>query len=365
MTDTIFNIENTEWEDGSSLLILGQRPALHDSINVKHPKLFDLYKLQKSIDWQEDEIDLEQSRMDFESCPKSISEIMMMNLSWQWEIDSIASRTFAVLLAPFITNSEFWSAIQKNSEIETLHALTYSEIIRQCRVDTKTIIESILKNEQITDRSPHLVDALLDLQRAGAEYTLGLIPNDQNLFNRVFKGIIAMYILERLQFMTSFAATFAIGEQGYMIGICKSVQKISIDELTCHCEVLKYVIMWTLANDPRGRIFKNECMDDIILFKKEGKKKDMRFNKNMFSEGRKMVGLNYAVMNEWYDYNEYFVDLTLGLRDEDPTIKNPLKFMENWFDIDKSQSAPQEQDNNNYVKNTANQDISDSEIFEF
>ena len=57
----IFNKENTEWKDGKSSLILGQKPAIFDSINRKHPELFKLYKKQKSIDWSEDEAKRERS----------------------------------------------------------------------------------------------------------------------------------------------------------------------------------------------------------------------------------------------------------------------------------------------------------------
>ena len=73
----MFNNDNTEWKEGKYSLFLGQEPALYDSINVTHPKLFDLYKRQKAMDWSEDELSLEQSRIDMQSCPEEIKDIMV------------------------------------------------------------------------------------------------------------------------------------------------------------------------------------------------------------------------------------------------------------------------------------------------
>ena len=70
----MFNNENTEWKEGKYSLFLGQEPALYDSINVTHPELFKLYKRQKAMDWSEDELNLEQSRIDMDSCPVEVKD---------------------------------------------------------------------------------------------------------------------------------------------------------------------------------------------------------------------------------------------------------------------------------------------------
>lgn len=56
---------------------------------------------------------------------------MIKNLSFQWENDSLA-KSIITLFAPFLSNNEACAMMMKQSEMEVLHALTYSEIIRQC-----------------------------------------------------------------------------------------------------------------------------------------------------------------------------------------------------------------------------------------
>lgn len=360
----IFNRKNTEHVVGSDLLILGQAPALYDSINVSHPELFNLYKKQKSMDWQETECSLIQTRIDLDTCPIGIRDVMLYNLAYQWEIDSMASRSFAILLAPFITNAQFWSSLLKNTEIEVLHALTYSEIIRQCIKDPKDVFDLVLKTKQIEDRSSAIIIVMEDLKKAGAEFTLGIVPNDQKLFNRVYLGIVAMYLLERISFMSSFASTFIMAEQGYFKGACDLVQKIAIDELDYHAAALKYVIEHLSTKDSRGVIAAQECKEQIKELFNSAIKQEYSWNKFLFSEKRQVVGLNEQLANQWADFNGWFAKQTLGIEQKSTPPQNPLKYMEHWLNLDLTQNAQQESSGNNYSIVALKDDLLD-EVFDY
>ena len=109
----------------------------------------------------------------------------------------------APLFAPFVTNSEFWAALMENSNMEVIHALSYSEIVRQCVADPNEVFKLSVQNDKTIQRAVKVVSVFDELQKAGAAYTLGIIGKDQETYNVVFKGLVALYILERLQFMAS------------------------------------------------------------------------------------------------------------------------------------------------------------------
>lgn len=363
---SVFNFKNTEWETGQHGLFLGQEPGLYDSVNVHYPEIFSIYKLQKSIDWSEDEINLEQSRLDLLSCPKSTYDIMLENIAFQWEADSVASRAIAPLLAPFITNSEYWAAVQKVSEIEVLHALTYSEIVRQCVANPNEVFSRVMHNSNVLDRLTVVATVFNDLQITGAKYTLGIAKNDQSTYNVIFKAIVALYCLERLQFIASFAATFAIVEQGYFQGIGKLVQKIMQDEIGCHAELDRLVLVTELKTE-RGQVAMAECYDEIVSIITSIVDAEKAWNRYLFSNGRTIVGLNIPLLDEWVDYNasamaKTFMPTSFTIN---APATNPLKYMENWLDINKFQNAQQEGDGNNYALNTVVNNVDDSEILEF
>jgi ribonucleoside-diphosphate reductase beta chain len=362
---TVFNVANTEWRDGKYQLFMGQEPALYDSINVNQQRLFDLFRQQVSQRWMDNEFNHEQSRIDLLSCPRSVYQTMLLNLSFQWELDSVASRAIAPLFAPFVTNSELWAVLMENSNMEVVHALTYSEIVRQCVPNTKEVFDMVMLNENTIGRALKVVSVFDELEKAGAEYKLGIRTNDQDTYNIVFKGVAALYILERLQFMSSFAATFAVVEQGYFQSIGKAVQKIMLDEIACHAATDSAILNIEMAT-ARGKIAWEETKDDLKAFVDEVVAQEFKWSNYLFSEGRAIVGLNPVLLNEWVLYNAQAVYDDLKLENPHPRIeKNPLPWMMNWIDIDKHQNAMQEADGNNYALNVVKNDVADDEELEF
>lgn len=360
---TVFNQSNQEWKEGKYSLFLGEAPALYDSINVTHPRIFELYKQQKSADWSEDEIDLEQSRIDMMLCPPEVREVMVENLALQWEADSVAARAIVAAFAPFITNSEYWAALLKVSEIEVLHALTYSEIVRVCMANPEDIFARIMQSEDITGRMEPVVAAFNELIEIGAKYRLKMVSKDE-CYPVVMKGLVALFCLERLQFVDSFAATFAVVESGWFQGIGKLVQKIMQDERFIHAELGKYAIQTELSTERGKQWFEQnkQVVQDIIDAVVQV---EYNWNKHLFSDGRKVPGMfTESLGYDWIDYNAQDVYDVFSLEPKRRVKNIPLKYMENWLDLNKTQNANQEGDQANYRLNIIVDDMSD-EIIEW
>jgi ribonucleoside-diphosphate reductase beta chain len=359
----VFNTENTAWKEGKYPLFLGQAPALYDSVNVTYPKLFSLYKLQKSIDWAETEVSLEQSRIDMANCSGDARELMIENICYQWEADSIAARSIAVCFGPFITNSEYWAAVLKVAEIEVTHSLTYSEIVRQCIPDPTEVFERILNNEFLDNRMRTIGKVFHDLKIAGAKYTLGLL-SDEEAYPIVMNGLVALYCLERLQFMDSFAITFGVIEDTQQfIGIGQLVAKIAQDEFFVHQALQGEAIKIELQTE-RGiqwRIQHESTIADIVREVHEG---EHAFNRYIFEErGWKVNGLSLSRCGEWIDWNAKDVYELLYLPHNIKVNQNPLKYMEHWLNLDAIQNANQETNNTNYVLNSVIDDVDDTTDF--
>lgn len=360
---SIFNQQNTAWKTGQYPLFLGESLGLYDSINTPYPQLFELYKLQKSIDWSEDEVNLEQSRMDLLQCSQNNYDVMLKNLAFQWELDSVASRSIAPLFAPFVTNSELWAMLSKQSEIENLHALTYSEIIRQCIADPKLVFNEVMANQAVLERSDTVIKVFDDLKKAGAEYTLGLVSDENVLMPIILKALTALYCLEKIEFMSSFAATFALAEQNIFQGIAKLVQKIAQDEQV-HC-MMDEAILRILFEDKKWKDCFLAHQSEITMIVNEVVGQELTWNQYLFSEGRSIVGLNKVLLDEWVLFNAQDIYRFLGLNNPYPIIHTkPLAWMDNWLDLNKTQNANQEADNNNYSLNTVLNDI-DDDILKF
>ena len=360
----VLNLGNNGWKTGEYPLFLGEDLGLHDTMNRPYPELFKLFKLMKSLDWAEDEIKLHQDRLDFESVDKSTYDVMIKTLSWQFEADSLASRSIISLFAPFISNSDLSQLMLRWSDNEALHATTYSEIVRQCIKNPDDVFNEILGNKDVTERSGKIAEAFSTLKTLGAKYTLDKDSiSEGEVRETLLKTLVCLYCLEQMEFMASFACTFALAEREVFLGVASLVQKIMIDE-TIHTKMDEAILDILLKDSKWKVVFENikpelqEIVDSIY-------RQELSWSEYIFSEGRNIVGLNTPLLKEWVQYKTQVVYDKLGLSKPFDTVdSNPLPWMDNWLSIDSYQTANQETDNNNYRLNSI---VDDTEgmVFDF
>lgn len=364
-SSNVLNLENDGWKTGKYPLFLGQELGLHDTMNRPYPKLFEKFKLLKSLDWSEDEIELEKSRLDFLSCDKSSYDVMIKTLSWQYEADSLASRSIIALFAPFISNSDLSQMMLRWSDNESLHATTYSEIIRQCIASPEEVFEEITANKNITDRSSVIAESFSKLKVIGAKYTLDKdsVP-EREVKETLLLTLVSLYCLEAIEFMASFAATFSLAERTLFEGIASLVQKIMIDE-TVHAQMDEEILNILFKEDDWLDIYEDikpkvqELVDSVY-------KQELSWSEYIFSEGRSILGLTEGLLKDWVTFRADTVYNKLKLNKPYTVVEeNPLKWMEKWLDIDSNQQAAQEQSLNNYRLNSVVDDTNENMFFDF
>ncbi len=346
--NSVFNVDKTDYEK-PQLLMGPQAPGLFDTINKHYPEIWKLYKSQKALDWDENEFDYSSCNAEFKQCSRATYDMMIKTLAWQWEADSVASRSIAPVLAPFITSSELWAAWQRVSDNEVLHAATYSEIVRGSFDDPSVIHDEILRVEEAMSRLTRVATVFEEGYRVSHRYAIGMAERNQETYNKVFKMIAALLLLERVQFMASFAVTFAICDSGLFQPIGKAVQKIAQDELEIHVALDKAVLRHEMSNTEFGKQAVIDCSDDIKGMIDQVVESELEWVDYLFSEGRELVGMNPDLLKRWVLFCAKDVYYFFGMRSgHQLPERNPLKFMENWLDISKTQPSPQEQDNAQY-----------------
>lgn len=352
----MFNKEKTIDQYRSTPLFLGAESGLFDTIHKQYPKIWSLYKEMKSLDWDENEFDYTQCNVDFKSCHPDVSDIMIKTLAWQWEADSVASRSIIACFAPFISSSELFAAWQRISDSEVTHSSTYSEIVRMSFDDPNKVMEDILSVKESLSRLSKVSDALGSLSKKGAQYTLGQLQPDQELYNAVYVGVATMLMLERIQFMSSFAITFTICDSGFFQPIGQAVKKICQDELQVHVELDKEVLRIENQTE-RGEIAKEQTKQAIKEIFEEIVESELKWTEYLFNN-RELVGTNEKMIKQWVLFNAKDVARFLEI---DTSYKfpstNPMPGLEKWIDMNKQQAAPQEQDLAAYkVKAVVNDD---------
>lgn len=348
MSLSVFNSEKTLEQYKNTPIFCGPEQGLMDTIYKNHPKLWKLYKELKSLDWSEDEFDYTRCMIDFKNAHKDISDSMIETIGWQWEADSVAGRTIIAIMAPFVSSTEYWTALVRIADNENIHGATYSEIVKLSFNDPDAVVQKILQFKNTNERMSLIsteLDSALQLSR---KYAAGLIPLTDELYRDVpFKVTVLALLLERLQFMASFAVTFTICSTGLFQPIGKAVQKICQDELEIHSEFDKEVIRYELKTE-KGQWALQSLIDSGWLHNiiNEFIQCEFAFVDSLFRDNRSLPGINADMLKQWVLFNAKdivrFFNISL---DQYAFPKyNPMPLLETWINMNLTQAAPQEQD---------------------
>lgn len=347
----IFDVNRNYTPDSKSLFLLN-KPGLLDSIHRPHPELFRLYKLLKSMDWDENEFQLMKCQNEFLSLPKNLTKPMIDTLAWQWEGDSCAAHSIVPVVAPYVSDDDLWLAYGRIGDNEGLHALAYSEIVKYGLAgDPAVRMREVLANIDSLKRLKTVANALAKVDAIGMDIKRGVISRDSDeAIDSALLFAITLLALERIQFMQSFAVTFALGELGAFMPIVETVQKIAMDEFTIHVEVGKYILK-NERNVPRSIKSLQRIESTVHQILSDITKSEIVWNGTMFSgDDTGIAGTTPGMFEDWIYYGLTDVYNTIGYNNPHRAVtKNPLSYMDSWLNINNNQGSPQEKRGGNYL----------------
>lgn len=354
-------ILNTKKSDyGNTPLFLGEQPGVFDTIHIQHPQLVKLYKTMKSLDWDENEWDHSEAIDDFKHQPKYISDMMIETFTFQWDLDTFAGRISA-LVGLFNPCSELWRAWQRLSEMEVTHAASYSEIARNAFENPREVLETVLNNQEAFTRMAVVGREMEKIRQRGLQFQLGLVPNDQETFNAAFMFTYMMLLLERVQFMSSFAVTFAIGEMGIFNPVVNTIKRICTDEWEHHVELDWYVLK-ELMTTTEGQTAYTQCKGLMQEVLDEVVEAERAWTQHIFRHGQRLPKLDVEGLLKWVDYSATAVAIPLGLTVKNELRTNPLPYMVDWINISDTQQSPQEETSGQYKQNNLTRDDSETDF---
>lgn len=338
---TVFNAKNQGYVTKKYPLFMGEQLGLFDTVNVAYPAIEKLYQQQLAQVWNEHEVDLTQDRMDMLRVPKETADLMVKTLSWQHLADSVAAKSIAALLIPFCTNSELEGMLTIQSFFEIIHSRTYSHIVKQTFVDPNKMIEQTYNDVGVLLRSEAIVKAFDELES---------LPKDaptQRKKEVLLEVLVALFALEGIAFMSSFAVTFAITETDVFQGIGALVAKIAADE-ALHTR-MDATVLGVILKDPEWKNTFERMKPELKVIVDAVVNQEMQYAEYLFSEGRNVIGLNAALLKEYTLYMAYPIYKFLGLNFDYQVIEeNPLPYMAKYIDPSQMQSANQEIQNTAY-----------------
>mgnify|MGYP000939045200 CR=1 FL=1 len=245
-----------------------------------------------------------------------------------------------------------------------VHAESYSEITRNGYPDPEEALNKIAASAETFQRFSNVVAALHELSQAGRDYIDGKITKEQ-AFPILYKGMTAIYLLERINFIASFAITFGLGEAGMFLPIANCVKKICADEVGIHSIFDEYCLRHMREDMHYWQDWKDnkEFQAEIIELIDSTERDEERWTDFIFKD-RTIVGLTPELVKDWVRFNVQMLKQSMDLPFEVKVKENPLPWMNNWLSLNKFQNAPQEIEKSDYAVGAMRDDLDDGEDFD-
>lgn len=341
---------------------------LGESVNVsrfdkqRYPIFEQLTEKQISFFWRPEEIDVSKDRRDFIELPAHEQHIFVSNLKYQTLLDSVQGRSPNVVLLPLVSVPELETWIETWAFFESIHARSYTHIIRNIFNNPSEILDDIVINPEIIKRAESISKYYDELHSLSLEYQQGKRVDMYELRKRLYLCIMSVNVLEAIRFYVSFACSFAFAERKVMEGNAKIIKLIARDE-ALHLNGTQHILTLLVKEHEDYQTITQTCKDEIYDIFESAYEQERAWIDYLFKDGS-MIGLNKEILTQ---YLQYITDIRMSAIGLEPVFntKNPIPWINNWLSSDNVQVAPQETEITSYVVGQIDSELQDDAFDNF
>ena len=335
---------------------------------------YDIYKnkITKNIErsmrqafWTPEEISLIHDKENFENLPNHVQEIIINNLLFQTLMDSAQNRGLDSIMSEIVTSSEWESVFKSQAYFELIHSLSYSHIIREMfSSDATDVFNRIYELDAIKNRVSAEIEAygkVKDLLKKD------LLTDTEENRKTILSLLIQIYFLEGIKFYVSFLVTYIINDsyRNAIPGISKIIKLINYDE-DKHVAVIGSLLNILKKDEDEGfkDLFKKKWFEEeTIKIVKKVVDEEIIWAKYLLDFGP----VKSLTLNIIEEFIKYYANLRLKNIGIEPIYKinndiEIVKWFEFYKDINKDNTAQQEQTSISYNIGTMEFDIGEKDL---
>ena len=351
---------------------------LDNTVNVarydkqKYPHFEKLTDKQLGFFWRPEEVDALRDAKDFKALSDHEQHIFTSNLKRQILLDSVQGRSPNVAFLPIVSLPEIETWIETWSFFETIHARSYTHIIRNIYSDPSIVFDEMLDIEPIVACSDEISKYYDDLIEYTSWYNLlgegvhrvtranSTEPEDIDisrleLKRKIWNCLMSVNILEGIRFYVSFACSWAFAELKKMEGNAKIIKLIARDE-NLHLASTQ-TLLKTLIKDDKdfAKIAKQEHDTNVQMFI-DAIEQEKEWADYLFKDGS-MIGLNAKLLSDYIEWVGHKRMLNVQIESPYKGGSNPLPWTQKWIQGQDVQVAPQETEITSYVIGGVKKDL--------
>lgn len=369
MSFSVFAKTNTPKTEAK--LFLDETVGIARFDQPKYPWISKLTDKQLGFFWRPEEIDCTKDGRDFKQLTEHEKHIFTSNLKRQILLDSVQGRSPSIAFLSICSNPELETWMQTWAFSETIHAQSYTHIIRNVYANPTEVFDGMMNIQEIVDCAKDVsaqYDALINYNNLVAVHN-GYGPTFNDILNYydinkltlydhkklLWKTMMSVNILEGIRFYVSFACSWAFAENKKMEGNAKIIKFICRDE-NLHLAGTQHLLKTLPQDDPDFIKIKEETKEECTKLFESAIQQEKDWAKFLFKDGS-MIGLNESLLLDYVDYIAAKRMAAVDLGGKYKSTQNPLPWTEKWIAGSEVQQAPQEVAIASYVIGGIDKDV--------
>jgi ribonucleoside-diphosphate reductase beta chain len=316
---------------------------------VKYPKLQKFEEMARGFFWVPEEISLTKDKIDHKESSDAIKHIFTSNLLRQTALDSIQGRAPSQVFGPVCSIPELEALTLTWGFFETsIHSKSYSHIIRNVYGVPKDEFNKIHDTQEIVGMAANVGRYYEDLHQLNCRKEVGENIDVLTHKKAIWLALHASYALEALRFMVSFATSLAMVENKIYIGNGNIISLILQDELL-HTEWTAWLINHVVKDDPDFVQIQAATSSEVYNLYMDVINEEKAWAEYLFKKGV-VIGLNAEILKDFVDYTAFQKLKDIGIKyTENHPKSSPIPWFNKHVNINKKQTALQENESTNYV----------------
>jgi ribonucleoside-diphosphate reductase beta chain len=329
---------------------------------VKYPKLSKYEETARGFFWVPEEISLTKDKIDHKDASDAIKHIFTSNLLRQTALDSIQGRAPSQVFGPVCSIPELEALTLTWGFFETsIHSKSYSHIIRNIYGVPKEEFNKIHDTNEIVSMAANVGRYYEDLHQINCQKELGMAVDTLTHKKAIWMALHASYALEALRFMVSFATSLAMVENKIYIGNGNIISLILQDELL-HTEWTAWLINNVVKDDPDFVQIQAASHNEVYNLYMDVINEEKSWAEFLFKKGV-VIGLNSDILKDFVDYTAFQRLKDIGIKYQENHPKHsPIPWFNKHVNINKKQTALQENESTNYVIGVLSEEVDFEEL---
>ena len=308
---TIFNPESKESLNDRK--IFGGNPdGMINFTKMKYQWALNLWDTMEANTWFPREVQMTADAKDYKLLSSAEKRMYDLVLSQLIFMDSLQTNNLMDNINPYITAPEVNSCLSRQSFEESLHSKSYQVLADSISENTDEIYDMWRTDKKLSEKNSFIASIYIEL--SSGELT------DE----KILLALFANQILEGIYFYAGFAALYALGKSGKMLGTSQMIRFIQRDEVT---HLLLFQNMINSVRKERPELFTKELEEKVRTMFRRAVELESGWGKYI-TQGQ-ILGFTDAIITQ---YIQYLADRRLEAVGYKPeyNVKHPIPWVDGY-----------------------------------